>query len=119
MSGAQGAMLRNNSHFQAKACRTVGRVGSKHNVARMLVGVYPGTAHSGSSAQRNSSHEMQKPILVLELLCDSLASSYSSVSNTDWGSCASFFRYLLGVVRRIPVVPPPHWARINGFSATS
>ena len=112
MSGAQGAMLRNNIHFQAEACRTIGRVGSKHNVARMLAGVYPGTAHNRSSTQHNSSHEIHKPILVLELFCD-LLGLLVKFFRYLLGLVCKLFRYLLGVVRRIQVVPLPHWARIQ------
>ena len=31
------------------------------------------------------------------------------------GLVCKLFRYLLGVVRRIPIVPLPHWARIKVF----
>ena len=59
MSGVQGAMLRSSIHFQAEACQTGGRVGSKQNVARMLVGVYPGAAHN-RSLQRSAIPRMLK-----------------------------------------------------------
>jgi hypothetical protein len=114
MSGAQGAMLRNNIHFQAKACRTIGRVGSKHNDAS------PGAYH-GTVRQHNAIplHEVQKPILVLELFCDLLGLVFKFVSDTSLGSYASFSatslgssvvsklsRYLIGLVFKI--LPLPH-----------